>query len=137
MPSFQHTLYSLLFLILDLHSSFLQVAITPFPSSASKPLACFQITNSTRRFSPVGPSDQPLPYDSTISPPTQLYYVVQKPAELAASQKMLDEDRQFLFDKLLLYITQFFQGIMQIDEQNRGNSRDLEVMRRVRADETV
>lgn len=137
LPSFQHTLYSLLFLTLELHSSFLQIAITPSPSSASKPLACFQITDSTRRFSPVGPSDQPLPYDSTISPPTQLYYVVQNPAENAAGQKIPDEERQFLFDKLLLYITQFFQGIIQIDEQNRGDSRALAVMRRIRADEAV
>ena len=50
LPSFQHTLYSLLFLILDLHSSFLQIAITPSPSSTSKLLACFQVTDSAANF---------------------------------------------------------------------------------------
>lgn len=129
LPSFQHALRSLLVLIFSSQCSSLQIAVTPSPPPAAKLLACFQITNSSRRFSPISPSDQSLSYDSTISPPTQLYYVVQKPvdapngradASAASRPKLSDEDRQFLFDKLLLYVTQFFQGIIQIDEQNRS-----------------
>lgn len=120
LPSFQHALHSLLFLIYDSHCSSLQIAITPSPSSTSKPLACFQITDSTRRFSPTSPSDNTLSYDSTISPPTQIYYVMQKPTNASSRPpNFSDGDLQFLFDKLLLYIIQFFQGIIQIDEQNR------------------